>query len=232
MTSVPLRPIPSPPHPSRLEKRIVASVLNRIRKNRSVAPPLPENWRPSEKKLPTAKLRQAKAEDCDAIIELKRRWGLIPDPKAKLHKLWVTNPALKEADPRRALGWVLDAAGSVVGYIGNISSTYYYGAEKVSAVTAHALVVEPALSGRERKSQCRVLPSAIRRSLSRYYSDRGCRQNFSGIQMRQASSTELRYRLVLDSSAVPVRKSCRAKIGPRTCRVILGRRLRFDCDHN
>ncbi len=78
------------------------------------------------------------------MIALKRRWGLIPDPCDNWDKLWVRNPALKAADPRRPIGWVLDAAGSLVGYIGNISSTYSLGDETVSAVTAHALVVEPA----------------------------------------------------------------------------------------
>jgi hypothetical protein len=132
------------PRPS-LEERIVASVLNRIRENRGPASPsIAPRAGSSESQLPAAKLREATLADCDAVIELKRRWGLIPDPCDNWDKLWVRNPALKDADPRRPFGWVLDAAGTLVGYIGNISSTYFLGDEKVSAVTAHALVVEPA----------------------------------------------------------------------------------------
>ncbi len=146
MTSVhtPAHPEPAASKPS-LEKRIVATVLNRIRESR--IPPtlaIQDRGSSSESTVVAAKLRETTLADCDAVIELKRRWGLIPDPCENWDKLWVSNPALKDADPRRPPGWVLDASGMLVGYIGNISSTYFFGEEKVSAVTAHALVVEPA----------------------------------------------------------------------------------------
>jgi hypothetical protein len=140
----PDRPESTAPSPS-LEKRVVASILNKIRERRATSPPV-EVARPlpTELSLPPAKLRTVTFSDCDAVVDLKRRWGLIPDPCENWNKLWVRNPALKDADPRRPLGWVLEAEGNLVGYVGNISSTYFYGDEVVSAVTAHALVVEAA----------------------------------------------------------------------------------------
>jgi hypothetical protein len=128
-----------------LEKRVVASILNKIRERRTSSGPAVGGPQVRIEKNPApAKLRVATVADCAAIVELKRRWGLIPDPCDNWDKLWVRNPALKDVDPRRASGWVLEAAGSIVGYIGNISSTYFYGDETIRAVTAHALVVEPA----------------------------------------------------------------------------------------
>jgi hypothetical protein len=146
MTAVhtPETPPPDARAPS-LEKRIVASILNRIRERRTdPASSATARTAPSDGNLASAKLRPATPADCEAVIDLKRRWGLIPDPCDNWEKLWVRNPALKHTDPRRPIGWVLDAEGATVGYIGNISSSYSFGDDTVSAVTAHALVVEPA----------------------------------------------------------------------------------------
>lgn len=135
------RPAPMPS----LEERIIASILSKIREGRRT-PAATDGARgfQTAEGLPAAKVREASLSDCSAVTELKRRWGLIPDTCENWHKLWVRNPALEQVDPRRPLGWVLDAGGMVVGYMGNISSTYYYGRKTLTAVTGHGFVVEPA----------------------------------------------------------------------------------------
>jgi hypothetical protein len=133
---------PDGPAPS-LEKRIVASILSRIRESRTDAGSTDAVRLPVADHLPAARLRQATPDDANAVIELKRQWGLIPDPRENWDKLWRTNPALKDADPRRPIGWVLDTDHALVGYIGSVPSTYYWGDEILSAATGHALVVEP-----------------------------------------------------------------------------------------
>ncbi|MGD0181053.1 MAG: hypothetical protein ABSC15_14670 [Terriglobales bacterium] len=131
-------PVPS------LEQRIIASILNKIRQARRAPAPtnISRTFQATENLLP-ARIREVKLDDCSAVMELKRRWGLGPDTSANWDKLWVRNPALRDADPGRPMGWALEAGGAIVGYIGNISSTYFYGDQLIRAVTAHGLVVEP-----------------------------------------------------------------------------------------
>jgi len=131
------------PMPS-FEKKIIASILNRIREDRRT----PSTIAPSEsdqraEAIPAAKVREAKISDYHAVTELKRRWSLIPDGFENWEKLWVRNPALAQAEAERPMGWILEAGGSVVGYLGNISSTYFYGEKILTAATAHGLVVDP-----------------------------------------------------------------------------------------
>ncbi len=90
-----------------------------------------------------AKLRQAEFSDYAAVIELKRRWGLIPESYENWERFWRFNPSLKDCPVDRPMGWVLEAEGRVVGYQGSISSTYFYGDRKLTAVSSTSLVVEP-----------------------------------------------------------------------------------------
>jgi hypothetical protein len=145
-----MKNVHSPRNPARaatkpsFEKKIIASILNRIREGRRTPSPgagAPV-FQPAEGLAP-AKIREATLSDWAAVTELKRRWGLIPDSYENWRKLWVLNPALRHVEPNRPFGWVLDAGGTIVGYLGNISSTYYFGSKTLSAVTAHGLVVEP-----------------------------------------------------------------------------------------
>ena len=143
-TPSPQEPAPTATKAS-FEKRIIASILNRIREGRrtpSTAAGAPA-FQAAEGLAP-ARIREVTLSDWNAVTELKRRWGLIPDSYENWQKLWVLNPALEDNEPKRPFGWVLDAGGTIVGYLGNISSTYYFGNKTLSAATAHGLVVEPA----------------------------------------------------------------------------------------
>jgi hypothetical protein len=89
------------------------------------------------------KIRQAKLSDYDAVIDLKRRWNLIPESFENWERFWRLNPALRNAPPELSIGWVLEAEGRVVGYLGSILSTYYFEGRRLIAVSSTGLVVEP-----------------------------------------------------------------------------------------
>src|SRR5271165_4723696 len=128
-----------------LEKRIISAILNKIRAHRQ-APLIQENGAHAQRPatLPPAKLREAQFSDYAAVTELKGRWGLTTDSMENWERLWVRNPALARLPVRRPIGWVLETDSGIVGYLGNISSTYSYGDKSLNAVTSSGLAVDPA----------------------------------------------------------------------------------------
>jgi len=127
-----------------LEKKIITAILGKIRARRDDSPngSLDQYPRPTGAVAP-ARLREATFSDFQAVHNLKRRWGLIPDSFENWQRLWRDNPALKHFEQSLPIGWVLEAGGRVVGYLGNVASTYRFGGRTLTAVTGHALVVEP-----------------------------------------------------------------------------------------
>jgi hypothetical protein len=91
-----------------------------------------------------AKLRPAQFSDFEAVAQLKQRGGMAADSIENWVRLWRHNPALSEQKVERPIGWVLEADGAIVGYLGNISLLYRFGDKTLTAVTAHGLVVDPA----------------------------------------------------------------------------------------
>ena len=91
-----------------------------------------------------AKVREAYLSDYEAITNLKQRWGLTPDPLENWERLWRDNPALKYMQTKRAIGWVVEAEGRVVGYLASISSLYHFGGKTLTAVVGSGFVAEPA----------------------------------------------------------------------------------------
>jgi hypothetical protein len=128
-----------------LENKIATAILTaiRARRNESTAPrsDLAPQCPPV---IAPAKLREARFSDFRAVAELKQRWGLHADSLENWERLWQRNPALLHAPFERPIGWVLEADGAVVGYLGNISLLYRFGDRTLTAVTAHGLVVDPA----------------------------------------------------------------------------------------
>jgi hypothetical protein len=96
---------------------------------------------------PAAKLREARFTDFEAVSKLKSRWGLFPDSLENWERLWRRNPALEFIRFQPPIGWVLEAEGRVVGYLGNIAQLYHYGDSTLAAVAASGFVVEPAYRG-------------------------------------------------------------------------------------
>jgi hypothetical protein len=139
---------------SALENKISAAFLKMIRARRA-AVAASEIAQPAQSSatIAPAKLREARFSDFSAVAELKQRWGLNADSIENWERLWRRNPALELHEQglsglglkeiERPIGWVLEADGAVVGYLGNISLLYRYGNRTLTAVTAHGLVVDP-----------------------------------------------------------------------------------------
>jgi hypothetical protein len=94
-----------------------------------------------------ARLREAQFSDFRVVNELKRRNGLSQDSFDDWERLWRRNPALGQLSCDRAIGWVLEAEGRPVGYLGNISLLYRYADRTLNAVTGCGFAVEPEYRG-------------------------------------------------------------------------------------
>jgi len=129
-----------------LENRIAARILGAIRAHKPTGVPNDAPSR-SDSERSVAKLREARFSDYQAVADLKRRWGLGADSIENWERLWRRNPASAESPGERPIGWVLEANGEVVGYIGNVALQCRYGGRTLTAVTPHGLVVEPAYRG-------------------------------------------------------------------------------------
>lgn len=88
--------------------------------------------------------REAQASDFAAIAALKSRYGLSPDSPENWARLWRVNPALSQAKHRLPIGWVQQADGEIVGYMGSIPMLYQYGDKTLLAVATTCYVAEPA----------------------------------------------------------------------------------------
>jgi hypothetical protein len=128
-----------------LEKKIATAILTAIRARRNESTASQGDLTPqSHAAIAPARLREAHFSDFPAVAELKQRWGLHADSLENWERLWQRNPALLYAPFECPIGWVLEADGAVVGYLGNISLLYRFGDRTLTAVTAHGLVVDPA----------------------------------------------------------------------------------------
>jgi hypothetical protein len=124
-----------------LENRLASTVLGAIRSRRqplNVATP-----RVLAAACP-ARLREASFSDFDGVMALRRTVGWSDDTVEEWDRLWRYNPALTRLSTVPPMGWVLEAQGKVVGYLGNIPSCYRYGNRDLTAVTGTGLVVENA----------------------------------------------------------------------------------------
>src|SRR5665213_1319668 len=126
-----------------IETRVTNAILEKIRSRReSPAETVGDSTGPTT--LVPAKIRQAQLSDHQAIIDLKQRWGLLADPLDNWKYLWEKNPALKHMQTGRAIGWVLEAEGKIVGYLASISSVYHFQGKTLTAVVGSGFVAEPA----------------------------------------------------------------------------------------
>jgi hypothetical protein len=135
---------------SSLQEKITGSILSMIRKRRTASAAADSNLHSPASALESivpAKVREVRFSDFDAVLELKQRWGIAADSQENWERLWRRNPALMRTEVEhqieRPMGWVLEANGAVVGYLGNISLQCRYGERTLTAVAAHGLVVEP-----------------------------------------------------------------------------------------
>ena len=92
----------------------------------------------------SVKLREVQFSDFAAVNDLKARTGLTADNLDNWHRLWRDNPALQASYHPLPMGWVLQAEGRIVGYLGNIALLYHYEGNTLISTVANALGVEPA----------------------------------------------------------------------------------------
>lgn len=127
-----------------LEKKLVTAVLKRIRERRDSSIqaynlPAADGSRTSG----ALALRTARISDFQPIADLKGRYGIVVDPPDNWNRLWRDNPALSRIRSEPVIGWVLESQGRIVGYLGNIHLTYWYGCKPLTAAVGSGLVVEP-----------------------------------------------------------------------------------------
>jgi len=108
-----------------------------------------------------AELRAASLDDALAITALLVQLGLtMPNGEGAIlahwNALWRTNPALKHHGKNPALGWVLEDAGRLVGFFGNIPQVSYFQEAPVLISSARAWAVD-----RDYRSQTNQLCEAF-----------------------------------------------------------------------
>ena len=88
-------------------------------------------------------IREARHSDCERIGALMRRNGISENELSTNEwvELWRDNPARPD-DQSIPIGWVLEQAGNVVGYLGNIPLHYYYQGHRFLATVARGFAVD------------------------------------------------------------------------------------------
>jgi hypothetical protein len=128
-----------------LEQKVVSFLLGIVRARRGESSASAAALRThAAGAVPPAKVREAQFSDFVAVADLKRRWDLTADSLENWERIWHHNPALQQMRLEPPIGWVLEADGAVVGYLGNVSLIYHYGDRVLRAVVGTNLVVEPA----------------------------------------------------------------------------------------
>ena len=111
--------------PPSAENKVIAALLRRMRSRRQLLSEQPSEQLNNPHK--PALQREADSADYAAIAALKAKCGLRADSPENWQRLWHHNPALAPGRSR-CMGWVLEADGQIVGYLGNIARLYQYGA--------------------------------------------------------------------------------------------------------
>ena len=126
-----------------IQEQITGAILSTIRTRRTASSTRESDLHAPSSAIAPAKVREARFSDFAAVAELKQRWGIDADSLENWERLWLRNPALALGEAERPIGWVLEAGGSIVGYLGSIPLLYRYGDRTLTAVTSHGFVVKP-----------------------------------------------------------------------------------------
>lgn len=124
-----------------IQNKVTSTVLQAIRSRRrqNEISPAPASSGPA----PKAVLRDASFADFEGVMALRRNSGWSTDSLENWHRVWKHNPALQRIQPDPPIGWVLEAEGRIVGYLGNIPLMYRYGEKYLAAATGSGLAVDP-----------------------------------------------------------------------------------------
>ena len=126
-----------------IQEKITDAILTLIRSRRTASSTSESDSPAPSGAIAPAKVREARFSDFRAVAELKQRWGIDADSWENWERLWRHNPALAQGTEERPIGWVLEAGGSIVGFLGSIPLLYRFGDRTLTAVSSHGLVVEP-----------------------------------------------------------------------------------------
>ena len=96
--------------------------------------------------MTTAVLRTRAATMADSVVvgALQQRLGLVADAPEDWRRIWLENPWRSADIP---IGWVLEDAGQIIGYIGNVPLSYDLGGQTIRAVAARGWTVDPRYRG-------------------------------------------------------------------------------------
>jgi hypothetical protein len=125
-----------------LQEKIAGAILTVIRRRRTERSSTGGDHVEPTRAIAPAKVREARFSDFEAVSALKQRWSMDADSLENWERLWHGNPALLCGEVKRPIGWVLEADGAIVGYMGNISLQCWYGEKALAAVASHGLVVD------------------------------------------------------------------------------------------
>jgi hypothetical protein len=127
-----------------IESKITSVLLTLMRNRRSaLAETVPETPVEPQSKMTAVRQREAQFTDFEEVAKLKVQSGLSSDSLENWHRFWRDNAAVSFAKAPLPIGWVLEAGGRVVGYLGSIPLLYHYGARRLLAATASGFAVEP-----------------------------------------------------------------------------------------
>ena len=123
------------------EKNMASAILGAIRARRKER--VIKTTSPHRPAASSAQLRPVTFADFEGVMALRRFAGWSEDLRANWERLWLHNPALGNLSFEMPMGWVLEAQGRVVGYLGNIPLIYRFGDRVLVAATGSAMVVQP-----------------------------------------------------------------------------------------
>src|SRR5437016_3877551 len=87
-------------------------------------------------------IREAKYSDCSGVGALTIRNGLAFQWSLdRWVGLWQENPSM-QFEPSFPIGWVLEEAGKIVGYLGNVPLLYHIQGKRVRAAAARGFAVD------------------------------------------------------------------------------------------
>jgi hypothetical protein len=92
------------------------------------------------------RLREASFDDHPQIARLQAERDMHVRSCEEWRHLWEENPAYLDMNGKWPIGWVLQAGGDIVGYVGNIPVRYELDGRQVIAACGYSWVVTPAYS--------------------------------------------------------------------------------------
>ncbi len=96
--------------------------------------------KPPRRSFQRATLRPAQASDCDGVMQLFERHGWPLRSRAGWNWALIESPARRAAQAEA--GWVLDSAGQIVGFLGNLPARFTHDGQEVWGATCTSLLVD------------------------------------------------------------------------------------------